>query len=113
MLQVEDLRVEEEILPLLNYTYNADAKAALWEILNDLPPTVALIEEKHAVFHGFWANWNVLADFSYQKTQLYEVQAFLKEIVNGQLLLETNRLKATAQLLFSETIHHQRRARCI
>lgn len=113
MVQVEDLRVEEEILPLLNYTYNTAAKAALWELLSDLPPTVALIEEKHAVFHGFWANWAVLADFSYQKTHLYEVQAFLKEVVSGQLPLETNRLKATAQLLFSETSHHQRRARCI
>lgn len=113
MLQVEDLRIEEEVLPLLNYTYNADAKAALWELLSDLPPTVALIEEKHAVFHGFWANWSTLADFSYQKTHLYEVQAFLKEVVSGQLSLETNRLKATAQSLFSEATHHQRRSRCI
>jgi DNA mismatch repair protein MutS len=113
MLQVEDLRIEEEVLPLLNYTYNAEAKAALWELLSDLPPTVTLIAEKHAVFHGFWANWDVLADFSYQKTHLYEVQTFLKEVVSGQLSLETNRLKATAQLLFSETTHHQRRCRCI
>lgn len=113
MLQVEDLRVEEEMLPLLDYTYNAGAKAALWALLRDLPPTVALIKEKQAVFHGFWANWAVLADFSYQKTQLYEVHTFLQGVVSGQLALETNRLKATAQLLFSETTHHQRRARCV
>lgn len=113
MLQVEDLRVKEEVLPLLNYTYNADAKEALWELLSDLPPTIALIKEKHAVFHGFWANWPVLVDFSYQKTHLYEVHAFLKEIVNGQSSLDTNRFKATAQLLFSGTIYYQRRARCI
>lgn len=112
-LRVEDLRIEDEILPLLDYTHNADARIALRELLKDLPNSVELIQEKHCVFRGFWANWIILGDFSYQKTHLYEVQAFLKEVINGHISLETNKVKAMIQLLFFGSNYSQRRARCI
>jgi len=113
MLHIEDLRIDEDVLPLLDYTHAPGAKSALRALLHDVPPTVELVVEKQAVFRGFWAHWAVLADFSYQKTHLYEVHAFLEEVATGRLSLETNRLKATAQSFFSETAHAQTRSRCI
>jgi DNA mismatch repair protein MutS len=113
MLHVEDLQIEAELMPLFNFTHNAEAEAALLHLLQELPPTVDLVQAKQAVFQGFLANWEVLADFSYSKIQLREVQRFLADVSSGRVILPTNQAKASLQLLFSEEARYQTRARYV
>ena len=113
MLHVDDLRIETEVLPLFNYTYSAEAEAALLQLLQDLPTTVEGVLEKQAILRAFEVNQTVLADFSYSKVQQQEVSRFLHEAVSRQRRLETSRVKMAVQLLFSEEARYQSRARYV
>ncbi|OWP64959.1 hypothetical protein CDA63_00960 [Hymenobacter amundsenii] len=113
MLLVDDLRLETDILPLLNFTYSHEGEAALGRLLRELPPTVVQVEEKQAVFRALLGQWHVVAEFSYSRIQLAEVQRFLHEVVSGQLALETNRLRLAARLLLSEEARYRSRARYV
>ena len=113
MLLIDDLRLDAEILPLFNFTHSYEAEEALGQLLRELPPSVAQIEAKQAVFRALLAQWTVVADFNYSRVQLTEVRRFLHEVVSGQLALETNQLRLAAQLLFSEEIRYRSRARYV
>lgn len=111
MLLIEDLELDAEIVPLFNYTYHADAEAALRRLLHELPATAQLITDKQAVIQGFIANWSLLAGFSYQKIHFQEVRTFLLGVSRGHVTLETSQVRLTAKLLFSETERYGTRAR--
>ena len=111
MLQVNDLQIETQLLPLFNYTHTHDAEAALRLLLQELPPTVEQVLTKQATLRAVIGQWNILADFTYSKLHAQEVRTFLHEAVNGQVLLETNRLRMVCKLLFSEQARYQSRAR--
>jgi DNA mismatch repair protein MutS len=113
MLYVEDLQIEAELLPLFNYTHNAEAEAAVLRLLQELPPTVESVLEKQAVLRGFLASWSVLENFTYQRIQFQEVRTFLADVSSGRVALETNQLKASVKLLFSEEARYQSRARYV
>ncbi|MBT9393318.1 hypothetical protein KLP40_09100 [Hymenobacter sp. NST-14] len=113
MLLVSDLRLEAEILPLLNFTYSYPAEEALRRLLGEVPPSVEQIREKQAVFRALLGQWAVVAEFSYSRLQLPEVQRFLHEVVSGQLALETSRVRLAARLLLSEEARYRSRARYV
>ncbi|MDF7812987.1 hypothetical protein [Hymenobacter sp. YC55] len=113
MLHVEDLQVEAELLPLFNFTHNAEAEAVLLNLLQELPPTLEQVLQKQAILQGFLASWSVLESFSYQKFQFQEVRAFLTDVSSRRLALEVNQLKASVKLLFSEEARYQSRSRYV
>ncbi|WP_303310130.1 hypothetical protein [Hymenobacter sp. BT730] len=113
VIHIQDLKIEADILPLFNYTYNQEAEDTLLQLLHELPPSIGLIQKKQDIIKGFLANWTVLADFSYQKIALQEVRAFLLDVSHGRIMLEKNRLRLTVKLLLSEEARYVSRARCI
>ncbi|MET4105518.1 hypothetical protein [Hymenobacter sp. UYP22] len=113
MLQVKDLRVEVELLPLFNHTHTYEAEQALLGLLQKLPPTLAEVLERQAVLRAMLAQWSILADFSYSRLQLQEAREFLQQAVSGRLPLETNQVKMAGKLLLSEEARYQSRARYV
>ncbi|OUJ70157.1 MutS-related protein [Hymenobacter crusticola] len=113
MVRVEDLRVSTDVLSLVNFTYNSEAERALLAFLQKVPSSVDEVLERQAIIKGFLANWNVLADFSYQKIQYMEVHSFLNGVSDGRIPLETNHFKASLKLLVSEEVRYAMRAKYV
>ncbi|WP_324675293.1 MutS-related protein [Hymenobacter sp. GOD-10R] len=113
MVRVDDLRVSTDVLSLFNFTHNAEAERTLLAFLQKVPSLVEAVVERQQVIKGFLANWDVLANFSYQKIQFMEVHAFLNGVSDGRIPLETNQLKASLKLLLSEEERYAMRAKYV
>ncbi|WP_092767748.1 hypothetical protein [Hymenobacter actinosclerus] len=113
MLLVDDLRLDADILPLFNFTHCHAAEKAVRGLLRELPASPELVREKQAVFRALLSQWDVIGEFSYSRIQLAEVQRFLHEVVSGQLVLETSRVRLAARLLVSEETRYRTRARYV
>ena len=109
MTNVRDLHIEEEILPLLDFTHNDFSKKALISILKESLDSVDDIVYRQDILKGLILNNGILKDFSYSKVDLLEVYDFLeKHPHNGNSKMNLRR-----QLLFSEKERHNKRGKFI
>lgn len=79
MINIKDLHIEKELLPLLNFTKNDFSKNILLDILNQPLNSLEEIFFRQTLLQGFIANYDVLKNFSYSRVDLLEVFAFLKQ----------------------------------
>ena len=77
MNTIEDLSIEKEVLPLFDFTVNQFAKEQLRELFRQPLISVESILERQNIIKGFIANKAVLANYSYSKSDFYEVYEFL------------------------------------
>ncbi len=77
MNAIEDLSIEKEVLPLFDFTVNHFAKEKLYELFRQPLISVDRILERQDIIKGFMANKAVLANYSYSKSDFYEVYEFL------------------------------------
>lgn len=56
MLNLDDLQIERDIIPLFDHTNNGNSRESLRGLFFDLPPSVAEITERQAMLKGFMAN---------------------------------------------------------
>jgi len=79
MINIKDLHIEKELLPLLDFTKNDFSKTILLDILSQPLNSLDEILFRQTLLQGFIANYDILKSFSYHRGDLLEVFAFLKQ----------------------------------
>jgi len=77
MIQINDLHIEEEILPLFDFTRNAFAKERLTKLFQWPRFTLADIQSRQEIFQAFVEQVSGLKNFSYSRSEFAEVYHFL------------------------------------
>lgn len=106
MINVTDLHIEDEILPLLDFTHNDFSKKVLIDIVAKPLGSVEDILLRQDILKGFIANSNILRDYSYSRVDFLEVHDFLKKFS-----IQTTQKSLKLPLLFSEKERHQKRGK--
>ncbi|TPE44717.1 MutS-related protein [Pontibacter mangrovi] len=113
MLQVQDLSLEKDILPLFDYTISDHAAEVLRQTMLKVPDTLEEVYYRQSILQGFISNWAAIGDFSYQRLDVREVYTFLDDVATRRLVVEQNRLKATLKLYTSEEERYRLRAKAV
>ena len=79
MNNLKDLNIEQELLPLFDYSLNKFAKKEILKILKTPLKSTDEIIKRQNILKGFTANNKVLKDYSYTVLYLNEVYFFLDE----------------------------------
>jgi DNA mismatch repair protein MutS len=109
MINCNDLHIEDEILPLFDFTFNFHSGQALRDILNEpLASKEAILSRQH-LLKGFIGNREILKDYSFSRFNLAEIYGFFETFAVGSLSGSKLRWKLT----FSEKERHQKRGRLI
>jgi DNA mismatch repair protein MutS len=109
MINVTDLHIEDEILPLFDLTYNLGSGKAVREILESAPESKAEILKRQQVLKGFIGNREVFSDYSFSRFNLADVSYFLESISAGSFFP----LQMRRKLMFSEKERHHKRGKLI
>src|SRR5580765_2383430 len=109
MLNVTDLHIEDEILPLFDLTYNLGSGKAVREILELAPDSKAEILKRQQVLKGFISNREVFSDYSFSRFNLADVSYFLESVSAGSFFP----LQMRRRLMFSEKERHHKRGKLI
>ena len=109
MLYTQDLRIEDEILPLFDFTYNLFSGQIVREILQEPLGSTEEILLRQQVLKGFIANREILKDYSYSRFNLAELYDFLEAFHAGSF--SGNSL--WRQLMFSESKRQQKRGKLV
>lgn len=113
MMQVHDLDIEKDILPLFDYTIGDHAASVILQLIRQVPDSVEEVYNRQRISKGFLHNWPIIKDFSYQRLDFREAFTFLDDVATRRLVLETGKLKATFQLIFSEGERHRLRSKMV
>jgi len=113
MMQVNDLNIEADILPLFDFTNNTHAFDELTKLFREVPASLEAVRERQQILQGFLDNWVVLENFSYPRLYLSEVYALFQETAAGNLAPEPSGLKVYLRLRFSETKRNQKMSQFI
>lgn len=98
MFNIQDLHIEKELLPLLDFTSNEFSRNALLKILKQPLDSVEEIFKRQTIIKGFIANNGILKDYSYSRRELLEILLFLTHSNFSENPKRNQRL----HLLFSE-----------
>lgn len=109
MINCHDLHIEDEILPLFDFTFNFYSGQAIREILNEPLGSKDAILFRQQLLKGFISNREILKDYSYSRFNLSELYDFLATFAVGSFSAGNLRRK----LLFSEKERHQKRGKLI
>lgn len=79
MNNLKDLNIDEEILPLFDYSLNIFTRNKILEILKNPLQSTAEITRRQNILIGFSENKNILNDYSYTVLYINEVYNFLND----------------------------------
>jgi DNA mismatch repair protein MutS len=109
MYHTGDLHIEEEILPLFDYTYNRYSAEVVRQILTEPSQSKAEILYRQQILQGFIANRPILQDYSYSRFNLSDIHTFLESFSAGSFFSGHLRRK----LMFSEKERNHKRGKLI
>jgi DNA mismatch repair protein MutS len=109
MTNIEDLHIEEEILPLFDFTFNLSSGEEVREIITKPLNSKSAILERQCLLKGFIDNREVLKDYSYSRFDLSEIHAFFESFPTGSFFEG----KLRWRLRFSEKERHHKRGKLI
>jgi len=109
MINTSDLHIEDEIMPLFDFTFNFHSGQALREILHQTLGSKEEIAARQQLLKGFIANREIVKDYSFSRFNLTEIYDFFETFAAGSLSGGKLRWKLT----FSEKERHQKRGRLI
>lgn len=109
MINTSDLQIEDEILPLFDFTFNFFSGKIVREILMEPLASTEEIILRQAILKGFIANREILKDYSYSRFNLAELYDFLETFAGGSFSGSSLRW----QLTFSEKKRQQKRGKLI
>jgi DNA mismatch repair protein MutS len=109
MTNISDLHIEEEILPLFDFTYNINSGQAVQDILIKPIGSKPDILLRQHVLKGFIGNRELLNDYSFSRFNLSDVYNFLESFSAGSFL----GLHLRRKLMFSEKERHHKRGKLI
>ncbi len=109
MLNAADLHIEDEIMPLFDFTFNFHSGQAVRDLLNHPLASKEEIFKRQHLLKGFIGNRELLKDYSFSRFNLTEIYDFFETFNAGSLSGSKLRWKLT----FSEKERHQKRGRLI
>ena len=109
MINIQDLHIEEEIMPLFDFTFNIYSGNEVKDILTKPPGSKEEILLRQQLLKGFLANREVLKDYSYYRFNLSEIYDFLETIFVGSVSSK----KLRWRFMFSDKERGQKRGRLI
>src|SRR6202051_2950942 len=109
MTNTNDLHIEEEILPLFDFTYNLNSGREILDILKNPLNSKSAILFRQAVLKGFIANREIFREYSYSRFNLSDVYDFFETFSAGSFL----GLHMRRKLMFSEKERHYKRGKLI
>ncbi len=109
MLNISDLKITQEIVPLFDFTENSFSKEQLFQIFGEPLRSKEDILARQHILKGFIANHAVLKDYSYSRVDFFEVYNFLSDRHTKQ----SSKLALTIDLQFSKEQRYWMRARFI
>jgi DNA mismatch repair protein MutS len=109
MTNISDLHIEDEILPLFDFTHNPNSGQEVREILTKPLGSVSAILFRQHVLKGFIGNRELLKDYSYSRFNLSDVYNFFETFSAGSFL----GLHLRRRLIFSEKERHYKRGKLI
>jgi len=109
MTNTKDLNIEDEIIPLFDFTFNLFTGQDVRDILIKPLGSKQEIISRQNVLKGFTGNWEVIKDYSFSRFNLSEIYDFFETFAAGTFTGARLRRK----LIFSEKERHQKRGRLI
>src|SRR5664279_5961082 len=86
MINVHDLNLEEEILPLYDFTFNIHSGEAVREIVTAPLASVEEITYRQQILKGFIGNQELLKDYSFSRFDLTEIYNFFESVSAGNFI---------------------------
>ena len=109
MTNTGDLHIEDEILPLFDFTYNEFSGQALREILTEPLNSAPEILFRQRVLNGFIDNRHILKDYSYSRFNLTDINNFFETFFAGSFF----GLDMRRKLMFSQKERNNKRGKLI
>src|SRR3954469_3139678 len=109
MINISDLHIEDEILPLFDFTYNTNSAQEVRDILIKPLSSESAILYRQQVLKGFIGNRELLKDYSYSRFNLSDVYNFFETFSAGSFL----GVHLRRRLMFSEKERHYKRGKLI
>ena len=109
MINVTDLHIEDEIIPLFDFTFNISSGQAVRDIITEPPGSTSGILFRQQVLKGFIGNREILKDYSYSRFNLSEIYNFFESFSAGSF--SGTHLKW--KLIFSEKERHRNKGKII
>jgi len=109
MTNIQDLYIEQQILPLFDFTRNDFSREILLAILKEPLSSAEEVLSRQAILRGLLTNHEQLKDYSYSRVDMIEVYRFHQGFVENGAAKKTSKLR----LLLSEKERHQTRSRHI
>jgi DNA mismatch repair protein MutS len=109
MINVHDLNLEEEILPLFDFTFNALSGKEVREMVTVPLASTQEILFRQQVLKGFVGNLELLKDYSYSRFDLTEVYNFFESVSAGNFI----GVLMHRRLIFAEKERNQKRGKLI
>ncbi|WKN44012.1 MutS-related protein [Tunicatimonas pelagia] len=113
MMLVQDLNLEQDVIPIFNYTNSTQAELALRDMLSASGMSLDAIQERQHICRGYIQNWEVLENFSYPTLYQRETYSFLTDIANQRIDLGESTIKTRLRLQLSEGERSQRRSQLV
>jgi len=98
MTNTGDLHIEEEILPLFDFTFNLFSGKAVKKLVTEPPGAMEEIFYRQEILKGFIANYEIWKDYSFSRFNLSETYDFFETFGVGHFFAQNMRWK----LRFSE-----------
>src|SRR6185437_9565494 len=109
MINTSDLHIEEEVLPLFDFTFNLFSGKAVHKLVTEPAGTTEDIFYRQEILKGFIANHEIWKDYSFSRFNLSEIYDFFETFGVGHFFVQNMRWK----LRFSEKERSQRKGRLI
>ena len=109
MTYTGDLHIEEEILPLFDFTFNLYSGKAVRRLVTEPPGAMEDILIRQKVLKGFMDNYEKWKEYSFSRFNLSEIYDFFETFGAGNFFAANMKWK----LRFSEKERSQRRGRLI
>jgi DNA mismatch repair protein MutS len=109
MTNINDLHIEDEILPLFDFTYNLNSGQEVHDIISKTLVSKSEIAFRQDILKGFIGNHEVLKDYSYSSFNLSDVHNFFETFSAGSFF----GLHLRRRLMFSEKERHYKRGKLI
>jgi len=109
MNHTADLHIEDEILPLFDFTFNLNSGKAVRRLVTEPPGKMEDILQRQQILKGFIANYEIWKEYSYSRFNFSEIYDFFETFGAGNFYADSLKWK----LRFSEKERSQRRGRLI
>ncbi|MEA5112298.1 DNA mismatch repair protein MutS [bioreactor metagenome] len=116
MHDARDLNIQQEIIPFFDFTLNSFSRQALGKLMDTPLESPERIRERQQVLKGFISNAELLREYTYSRTDFYEVKRLLTESSVNKLsysdrfrllISENERMALKARFIQLVTLFHK------